>query len=126
MKRRTAQNSEGAAAILLCGGALGLIAVVAFILVSGRSATPTRDVEAVGAERVLQLSAWSAALAVSFLLFLVFLTGSYLLVRAMRRARAPDSRSVRTPYVDAWRRYRLSDEDVDRATREDGGGGRIE
>lgn len=59
----------------------------------------------------------SRLLLISSLLFLVFAMATYLLLR--RPGREPGKRRNRTEYVDAWARYRLSDESIAAATAEE-------
>jgi hypothetical protein len=56
---------------------------------------------------------------VSGLLILLFLLGAYLLLRVGRAVRTPVGGRP-TQYVDAWRQYRLTDEEIAAATREPG------
>ncbi len=53
----------------------------------------------------------------AFLLFLAFLFGSYLMVRIGRRVLDRKPVRERTEYVDAWTNYRLTQDEIDTATR---------
>lgn len=54
-------------------------------------------------------------LIIIFLLFLGFLLGSFIIVRLGRYLKRERSRS-QTAYVDAWSRYRVTQEQIDTAT----------
>lgn len=72
--------------------------------------TPTAD----DASRVAALY---DTLTLTFLIFLTFLVGSFVLIRAGRFLRRVRSASQPTAYVDAWSGYRLSTEDIEAALR---------
>jgi hypothetical protein len=52
----------------------------------------------------------------SFLIFLAFLVGSYVMVRVGRRVLSHREPPRRSEYVDAWSNYRLSQDEIDTAT----------
>jgi hypothetical protein len=54
----------------------------------------------------------------AFFLFLAFLFGSYLMVRIGRRVLERKVPRERTEYVDAWGSYRLTQDEIDTATRQ--------
>ena len=66
--------------------------------------------------RVQQLNALFRMLAHSFLMFLAFLLGSYLMVRIGRRVLFQKASGKRSEYIDAWGNYRLSQEEIDTAS----------
>ncbi len=59
-----------------------------------------------------------AVLLAALLLILIFVVGSYLLIRIGRAITRKPVGGQPTEYVDAWSRYRLSDEEIARATNE--------
>ncbi|MFN0137178.1 MAG: hypothetical protein ACKVS9_13800 [Phycisphaerae bacterium] len=59
-----------------------------------------------------------SSLVYSFLAFLVFLVGSFVMIRFGRMALARSSNRAATPYVDAWAQGRVTDEQIAEATRE--------
>ena len=63
-----------------------------------------------------QLDALFRMLLHSFLLFLVFILGSYLMVRIGRRVLHRKPQRTRTEYHDTWGNYRLSQDEIDTAT----------
>jgi hypothetical protein len=52
-----------------------------------------------------------AGMLATFCLVLAFLVGSYLMVK-LGRAAIDTSPTTRTKYVDAWKRYRLTDDQI--------------
>jgi hypothetical protein len=68
--------------------------------------------------RITELNALYRMLLHSFLLFLAFLCGSYLMVRIGRRVLERKPARERTEYVDAWRNYRLTQDEIDTAMRQ--------
>ena len=66
--------------------------------------------------RIQQLNALFRMLTHSFLIFLAFLLGSYLMVRIGRRVLSGREPPRRSEYVDAWSSYRLSQDEIDTAT----------
>lgn len=81
----------------------------------------TLDPSAVQATRHLEASRFSMLLMitmVSILLILVFVIGAYLLIKVGRAVASTDDRSKPTEYVDAWSQYRLTEDDIARATEE--------
>ncbi|MFO0838442.1 MAG: hypothetical protein U1D55_07920 [Phycisphaerae bacterium] len=54
----------------------------------------------------------------TFVLFMVFLLGSFIIARVLRVARRRSVGGEQTEYVDAWRMYRLTEADLARATAE--------
>jgi len=68
-------------------------------------------------ERVHRLTLLIMVVLVSGLLILLFLLGSYLVLRVGRAVRQPIG-GRRTAYFDAWRHYRLTPEQIAQATAE--------
>lgn len=60
----------------------------------------------------------SSVLAVSAVVLTAFVLGSYLMIRAGRAFLARPGRPGRTAFRDAWSNYRLTDEEIEAATRE--------
>jgi len=67
--------------------------------------------------RVAELKALYRMLLHSFLLFLAFLFGSYLMVRIGRRMLERKPVREKSEYVDVWGNYRLTQDEIDTATR---------
>jgi len=67
--------------------------------------------------RVKRLVLLLTILLISCLLVLLFVVGSYLLIRIGRFVRKPVAGKP-TEYVDAWQQYRLTDEQIAAATAE--------
>ncbi|MBL8878287.1 MAG: hypothetical protein JNG88_04125 [Phycisphaerales bacterium] len=67
-----------------------------------------------------QLTSTMKFLLLSTLLLLVFFVGAYLMVRfgrtVKKRAEKP---AAPTPYIDAWSHYRISQDEIDRLTKDD-------
>lgn len=57
-------------------------------------------------------------LAVSAIAVVAFVVGSYLMIRAGRALMRRQPRKTPTSYVDAWAGYRVTEEQIDAATRE--------
>lgn len=76
---------------------------------------PEEDVDVVEARR---LTAMLAMLLLSILLILAFLIGSYLLIHVGRAVVRRPIGGKRTEYVDAWSRYRITDDQIIAATIE--------
>ena len=66
--------------------------------------------------RLQQSKALFRMLLHSFLIFLSFLFGSYLMVRIGRVLSREKKTATPTEYVDAWSNYRLTQEELDTAT----------
>lgn len=66
--------------------------------------------------RLQQSKALFRMLLHSFLIFLAFLFGSYLMVRIGRVLARVKKSENKTEYVDAWSGYRLTQEELDTAT----------
>ncbi|GMU83216.1 MAG: hypothetical protein AMXMBFR47_30870 [Planctomycetota bacterium] len=60
-----------------------------------------------------------SALVITFVLFLAFLVGSYLMVRVGRMLVDRGTPPRETKYVDAWGSYRLTEAQIEDALRED-------
>lgn len=59
-----------------------------------------------------------SSLVYSFVAFLAFLVGSFVMIRLGRMALARSSRRSPTPYVDAWSQGRVTPDQIAEATRE--------
>jgi hypothetical protein len=68
-------------------------------------------------QQVKRLILLLTILLISCLLILLFVVGSYLLIRVGRFVRQPVAGKP-TEYVDAWQQYRLTDEQIAAATAE--------
>jgi hypothetical protein len=106
--------SRLAISFVVVGLALSAIGI-AYIMSPIERELPPLDAPEVQA-RAQQLDALFRMLANSFLLFLVFLLGSYLMIRIGRRVLYQGPAGNRSEYVDAWSQYRLSQEEIDTAT----------
>jgi hypothetical protein len=109
--------SRLAIVFVVVGFALSAIGI-AYIIYAGRE----RELPPISRPevdpRIAQLEALVKMLTHSFFLFLAFLVGSYLIVWSSRRVvqRRPGRR--RSEYIDAWSSYRLTQEEIDTATRQ--------
>lgn len=72
---------------------------------------------------IRQLSYMLAVLLVAALLILLFVISLYLISRIGRALLRKPVGGRPTPYVDAWSQYRLTDEEIEEATRETDGPG---
>lgn len=116
---RSDQHRPSRLAIAFVTVGLALSAIgIAYIVYAGRP----RELPALTASpddaRLEHLDALMRMLTNSFLLFLVFLIGSYLIVRIGRRVRDRKLHHERTEYVDAWGNYRLTQDEIDTAMRQ--------
>lgn len=75
--------------------------------------------EAAAMLRTQQLTVLLTILLISALLILLFVLGAYLLLRVGRIIARQRVGGKPTTYVDAWGSYRLTDEQIARATAED-------
>lgn len=73
---------------------------------------------AADARRVARDTILLTILLISALLILLFVVGCYLVLRVGRIVRRPTAGGP-TPYVDAWRSYRLTDDQIASATAEE-------
>lgn len=111
----------------VCG--VPLVALLAAAAVGALGAEGGTDAasqphSAAGAESAHRLALSLRLLLGVFALFISFLAVSFLTVRLLRRYLARSARTRgRTAYVDAWSRYRVTPEDIQRATSEPGGEG---
>jgi hypothetical protein len=117
MQSEPHRPSRLAIAFVVVGLALSAIGI-GYIVYAGRE----RQLPPISAPhadpQIEQLHALVAMLTLSFFLFLAFLFGSYLMVRLGRRV--ADRRPPRQPseYVDVWGNYRLTQEQIEAATRQ--------
>lgn len=65
-----------------------------------------------------RIFAYTAILAVSVVLVVVFVIGSYVMIRAGRALLSAGGKREKTTYTDAWAAGRVSEEEIRRATRE--------
>ena len=114
------RHSRLAIAFVVFGLALSALGILYLVYTTGREyelppMVPPRNVT--GHEAKAQhINALLRLLLQSFLLFLAFLLGSYLIVRVGRALVARRAERGRTEYVDAWSSYRLTQEEIDTAT----------
>lgn len=110
MTTARARCSATLAALLAAAAALGAA--------NGTDAS-SQPHSADGAESARRLALSLRLLLGVFALFIAFLAVSFLAVRLLRRylARSSHARD-RSAYVDAWSRYRVTPEDIQRATSE--------
>lgn len=64
------------------------------------------------------LDAATTTLFITFVLLMLFLVGSFVMVRLGRAAVARRARAAKTEYVDAWSQARVTDEQIRAATDE--------
>jgi hypothetical protein len=109
--------SRLAAGFVIVGLTLSAIGI-AYIIYAGRE----RELPPISAPepdpRIEQLHALLTLLMLSFFLVLVFLLGSYLMVRIGRGLLARKRLRHRTEYVDGWGSYRLTQDQIDSATQQ--------
>ena len=118
--RSDRRPSKLAIAFVVVGLALSA-AGVAYIIYAGRprQLPPVAEQAFSPQRRVQELEALLRMLTQSFVIFMAFLLGSYLMVRIGRALLGPQHRESRpTEYVDAWGQYRLSEEQVEAASRQ--------
>lgn len=115
MRLKQPRPSRLAAAFVVVGLALSAIGI-AYLIYAGRERTLPPVTALPDHLRVEQARALLAMLTHSFLIFLAFLIGSYVMVRIGRRALDQRRQHQRSEYVDAWGSYRLTQEEVDTAT----------
>lgn len=114
-------SQSGRIAVLLMTVGLFLVvggAVYIFVLQSsGAPATLSNDSEyqAIAANRVRALV---SVLLISALLILIFVIGSYILIRVGQAVTHRTVRNKPTQYVDAWSQARVSPEEIAAATEE--------
>jgi ABC-type uncharacterized transport system fused permease/ATPase subunit len=71
-----------------------------------------------GFNEARRLGALMILMLVAMLLILLFVIGSYLLIRIGREITRKSEQHKPTKYVDAWSQYRLTDEQIAEATQE--------
>jgi hypothetical protein len=89
---------------------------IAYIIYAGRPRVLPPLTEPEEAARLLQSRALFRMLLHSFLIFLTFLLGSYVMVRIGRALLRGKKAASKTEYKDAWGNYRLTQEELDTAT----------
>jgi hypothetical protein len=112
--------SRLAVAFVVFGLALSALGFGYIIYTTGREyqlppAAPPAGAPEIAA-KAHQINALLRLLLHSFLLFLAFLLGSYLIVRVGRSVVARRAERQRTRYMDVWSSYRLTQEEIDTAT----------
>lgn len=125
---RNRTHSRVALAFVLIGGLLSLSGL-SYLRYANRERTlpiPPRPLKPVpvmeaardpGAEAVGRVAALYNSLTLTFVIFMIFLVGSFVLIRAGRFIRRVRSAPGPTVYVDAWSGYRMSAEEVAAALR---------
>ncbi len=112
--------SKLAIAFVVVGLALSAAGIV-YIIYAGRprQLPPVAEQPLPPEMRVRELEALLRMLTQSFIVFMAFLLGSYVMVRVGRALLGPRHEDTRpSEYVDAWGQYRLSDEHVEAAARQ--------
>jgi hypothetical protein len=116
-------TSYGRTATLLVLGVLILTVCAGVYILLARGDQPPLTgavdddaVRAIGSQRLVTLL---TILLISALLILLFVLGAYLLINVGRLVARDRVGGKPTDYVDAWRNYRLTDEEISAATRED-------
>jgi hypothetical protein len=89
---------------------------------AGAPGIATDDEAAQAAAETRRLITLLTVLLISALLILLFVLGAYLVIRLGQYVARDKVGGKPTEYVDAWRQYRLSDDDISAATAEDGEG----
>lgn len=117
MQSEQRRPSRLAIAFVVVGLALSAIGI-AYIIYAGRPRSLPPISVPPDHPQIAELKALYRMLLHSFLLFLAFLFGSYLMVRIGRRMLVHKPFRERTEYVDAWSNYRLTQDEIDQATRE--------
>jgi hypothetical protein len=109
--------------VLLLGLVL-LLAAGSYLVVRTQTRAPQAGGEGASgalATDVRRAGSSAGKLLLSFLLLLAFLIGSYLIVRVGRRVVHGPVHAGPTRYVDAWGRYRVTEEQIEAATEETDG-----
>jgi hypothetical protein len=117
-------TSYGRTATLLVLGVLVVTVCAGVYILLARGAQPPLggavDDDALRAIASQRLVTLLTILLISALLILLFVLGAYLLINVGRFVARDRVGGKPTHYVDAWRNYRLTDEEISAATREDG------
>ena len=111
---RSPKRTPGRTALVLMFFALvAIVCVAVYAFLVGRL-----DPESPGEITGQHLRAELSILLAAILLILIFVVGSYLLIRIGRSVAQKRVGGKPTEYVDAWSRYRLTEEEIEAATRE--------
>jgi len=117
MQSELSRPSRLAMVFVVVGLALSAIGI-GYIVYAGRERQLPPIATSQADPKVQELRALVAVLMLSFFLFLTFLIGSYLMVRIGRRMIERKRLRQRTPYVDVWGNYRLTQEQIESAVRQ--------
>jgi hypothetical protein len=100
--------------------AIVCISVYLFLVRRLHSASPLLQAPEITRETLRrELSVLLVVMLGSVLLILLFVIGAYLLIRVGRAVSQKGVGGQPTEYTDAWSRYRLSQEEIEAATREE-------
>ncbi len=122
MKDRRRSSPGRTAMVLMLIALLVMVCVSVYLFLAHRlfpSATRLESGEPASQGLRVELTMLLAIMLGAALLILFFVVGSYLLIRVGRLVTRKSVGGQPTEYVDAWSRYRLSDEQIDAATREE-------
>lgn len=121
---RRGAASPRLAILLMLAGALAVIVLLVQMtdiapLQPAVTTQPAADGQSLEARRTIYVLAVTL---VTVGLLTAFILGVYLVNRMGRQLKRPLRSERDRPHVDAWSQYRLSDEDIERATHEEDGG----
>ena len=105
--------------VVLVRAALAIAALTGGLFLLARELEPVRASDGADGQRASRLYWSSVALALGAFAVVSFVVGSYIMLRAGRAFRPERERPERTPYVDAWTQYRVSERDIREATAEE-------
>ncbi len=107
---------------LVLGGLLLTVSATLYLLLARAHARTMLEATTQAgppAHEARRLTVLLTVLLVAALLVLAFALGAYLVVRTGRLISRPRVGGTPTPYVDAWRQYRLTDDQIAAALGED-------
>lgn len=113
-------SSRVAAVLIALGLSLALGGIAFHLWMLRVQELPPIDQSHTSRDPRTTLRGMSNTLWITFTLASAFIVGSFVMVRAGRYFLDKSPRSPRTEYVDAWGRYRVSEEEIDAATQDDG------